>query len=202
MPTPPKAKSIEIVSALRTRKTICIHWKQGDGSFDLDERDNPLPSFVKAFDALVPLVPRVLHLPEGWTENLRVIGIRVGDQGGATTVQFVCRKSLSDASKEFPFVTPYRLLSHPTEPGSYTPPLVDADAALVQAAIEEAKAYVRGERAQGVIEFEGDEDDDKEDDGEYSKEEPLIKFAPETEPAAKPKRGRKPKKELVAAAGK
>lgn len=161
MPQKSKAKAIEIVSALRTRKTICIHWTQGDGSFDLDERDNPLPSFVKAFDALVALVPTILHLPAGWTENLRVVGIRVGEQGGAMTVQLVCRKSVSDASKEFPFITPYRLLAHPEEPGSYTPPLAEKDAALVYAAIEEAKSYVRGDRAQGQIEFEGDDDDDE-----------------------------------------
>lgn len=156
---PSKPKSIEIVSAQRTRKTVCIHWRQGDGSFDLDERDNPLPAFVQAFDALVDLVPTILHLPTGWTENLRVIGIKMGEQGGAATVQLICRKSVSDASKEFPFVTPYRLLAHPSEPGSYTPPLSEADAALVWEAVEQAKAYVKGDRAQGQIEFEGDEDD-------------------------------------------
>jgi hypothetical protein len=157
MPTKPKA--IDILSVQRTRKTICIHWKQGDGKFDLDERDNPLPAFGKAFDALVPIVAAVLHVPDTWESDLRVIGLKLGKQGGAATVQFICRKSIPDASKEFPFTTPYRLLAHPTEPGSYTPPLAEKDAAKVWDAVEQAKAYVRGDRAQGQIQFETDDDD-------------------------------------------
>lgn len=198
MPTSPKPKAIEIVSAQRTRKTICIHWKQGDGSFDLDERDNPLPAFIQAFDALVGLVPTILHLPAGWTENLRVIGIKMGEQGGAATVQLVCRKSVSDASKEFPFTTPYRLLAHPSEPGSYTPPLSDADAALVWEAVEQAKLYVRGERAQGQIEFEGEDEDAADDPDSTELKEPRLIEVP-AEPAKK-KRGRKNNRPTAAAA--
>lgn len=200
MPTTPKAKAIEIVSAQRTRKTICIHYRQGDGKFDLDERDNPLPAFVQAFDALVALVPTILHLPAQWTENLRVIGIKMGEQGGAATVQLVCRKSVSDASKEFPFVTPYRLLAHPEEPGSYTPPLTDADAALVWDAVEQAKAYVRGDRAQGQIEFESEDDEaEGEPDSPELSENRLIEVPAEP---VKKRRGRKPKAETLATAAK
>jgi hypothetical protein len=193
----PAAKAIDIKSVQRTRKTICIHWAQGDGTFDLDERDNPLPSFPKAFDALTPLVATILHLPAAWAaENLRVIGLIMGEQGGAQTVSLVCRKSLSDASKEFPFKTPPRLLSHPTEPGSYTPPLTEADAGLVDEAVEQAKLYVRGDRAQGQIAFE---DDKGADDGSGDVEPKgdataPLPFAPEKAEEPKPakqKRGSK-----------
>lgn len=164
----PKPLAIQIVSATRTRKTICVHWTQGDSKFDMEERDNPLPALPKAFDALAPLVATILHLPAAWAEqNLRVVRLKMGEQGGAQTVVLYVRKGLDDASKEFVFDTPPRLLSHPSEPGSYTPPLTEADAALVEEAIEQAKLYVRGERAQGQIAF----DDEKEgDDGSGTQE--------------------------------
>lgn len=208
----PTSKAIDIISALRTRKTICIHYAQGDGKFDLDERDNPLPSFGTAFDALAPLVATVLHVTPEWaTENLRVIGIIMGEQGGAATVQLVCRKSLSDASKEFPFKTPPRLLASPTEPGSYTPPLTEAEAGLVWEAVEQAKLYVRGDRAQGQIVFE---DEAGADDGSGVTEPAAGEELPFTttgapEPVApapevatlKPKAKRKPQRKAGRAGG-
>lgn len=164
---PPKAekpKAIAIVSVKRTRKTIEIAWKQGDASFDLSERDNPLPGFNKAMDALAPIVSTICHLPPKYSEKgLRVVGFRMGEQSGAETVSLKARKDIDDAAKEFAFTTPDRLLAHPTTPGKYTPPLDKADAALVHEAVEQAKLYVRGERAQGQIAFE--DDDGEGDDG-------------------------------------
>lgn len=191
-PPRPASKAIEIASVQRTRKTVVIFYRQGDGKFDLDERDNPLPSFGQAFDALTPLVSSILHVPETWAaENLRVVGLIMGEQGGAATVQLVCRKSLSDASKEFPFKTPPRLLAHPTEPGSYTPPLINAEAALVWEAVEQAKLYVRGDRAQGQIAF--DDGDAGADDGTGTTEPEAgqnLEF-PSTDEAAKPAKVRR-----------
>lgn len=160
---PERKKPIVIVKVRRTRKTIQIAWEQGDAAFDLDERDNPLPAFNKAFDALTALVPTICHFPPEYAkEGLRVVGVKMGEQGGAKTVAILVRKDLSDAIKEFAFITPERLLSHPTEPGSYTPPLMVVEAEWVNEAIEQAKRYVRGDRAQGQIEFDGDEDGDAE----------------------------------------
>lgn len=195
-----KPKPIEIVSAQRTRKTIVVHWKQGDGGFDLDERDNPLPAFGKAFDALAPLVPAIIGAHDGYSENLRVIGIKLGDQGGAPTVQFVCRKGLSDAAKEFPFTTPARLLAHPTQPGSYTPPLPEKQAALVWEAVEQVKAYVRGDRAQGQIEFEADDDEDDDDTESPENDSALLELSAPLAVPAKGKRGRKKADDKAAAA--
>lgn len=160
-PKPPKAekpKAIEIVSVKRTRKTIDIAWKQGDASFDLSERDNPLPGFNKALDALTPIVATICHLPAKYAEKgLRVVGFTMGEKSGALTVSLKARKDIDDAAKEFAFTTPERLLMHPTEPGKYTPPLDKGDANLVTEAVEQAKAYVRGDRAQGQIAFEDEE---------------------------------------------
>ena len=156
---PEKPKPISIVSVRRTRKSIKIAWQQGDSSFDLDERDNPLPSFINAFDAVTPLVATICHFPSEYiAQGMRVVGLKMGEQGGAETVSLIARKDLSDASKEFAFVTPERLLQHPTQEGKYTPPLTPEEAELVHELIEQAKLYVRGKRAQGQIEFDGDDE--------------------------------------------
>lgn len=170
---PEKPKEIEIVSVKRTRRSIVIHWRQGDGDFKLDERDNPLPSFGVAIDALAKLVPTICHFSKTYAyEGLRVVGFDLGSKGGATTVVLRVRKDLDDASKEFAFVTPERLLEQPTEEGAYTPPLGTEANALVAECIAEAKLYVKGDRAQGQIAFEGDEDDS---DGE-DQDEGALKF--------------------------
>jgi hypothetical protein len=113
-----KNKTITIVNVALTRRSIKVGWRQGDSAFDLDEPDNPLPAFTKAIAALAPLAVQIIHVAPEWVESLRVIGLVIGDQGGANTVSIVCRKSIDDASKEFAFATPPRLLAHPTEPGA------------------------------------------------------------------------------------
>lgn len=168
-PAAEKPKTIDIVSVKRGRRNIVIHWKQGEAKFELDERDNPLPSFYKAFDALCPVVATICHLGVKYvTSGMRVIKMDMGEKGGTPTVALHCRKDIDDAAKEFAFKTPERLLAHPAQEGKYTPPLPSEDKALVEDMIEEAKRYVRGERAQGEIQFEGDDDDDEgggEDEG-------------------------------------
>jgi hypothetical protein len=160
---PEKPKEIQITSVKRTRASIVIHYEQGDGKFCIDEPDNPLPTFYKAMDALAPLVPRICHFPKSYAdEGLRVTEFVIGSKGGATTVVLRVKKDLDDSSKEFTFITPERLLEQPTEEGAYSPPLGGEANALVAECIAEAKAYVKGDRAQGQIAFEeGDEDEDE-----------------------------------------
>jgi hypothetical protein len=160
-PKPEKPKEIEIVSVKRTRRSIVIHWRQGDGDFKLDERDNPLPSFGLAIDALTPLVATICHFPKSYSDDgLRVSGFDLGSKGGATSIVIRAKKDLDDSSKEFGFVTPERLLEQPSEEGSYSPPLGVEAAALIAECIAEAKAYVKGDRAQGQIELPKDDEDD------------------------------------------
>lgn len=195
-PKKDKPRPIEIVSVERKRKTIVIYWKQGDAKFDLEERDNPLPSFTKAMDALTPIVGSVCHLPKAWVEvGVVVKSFDIGESGDAPTVSFTCQKDIEDAQKVFKFVTPPKLLKHPTQPGKYTPPLDNEEAELVAEAIEEAKRYVKGERAQGEIEFEGEEEDESGDAPEPDNIEPLPGLAEEAPAKKKRSRGK------VAAAG-
>ena len=172
---PEKPKVIQITSVKRTRKTIEIGWEQAEASFKLCERDNPLPSFGAALDALAPIVATICHfMPDYAAKGLRVVGLKLGEQSGSGTVSLKVRKNIDDAAKEFAFDTPERLLAHPTTPGKYTPPLCEADAALVAEAVEQAKLYVMGERAQGQIELPEDgDDDDSEDDKDDGDQLPL-----------------------------
>lgn len=184
-----------ITSLYRTRRTIRIAWDQGDSSFDLEETENPLPSFLKALDALAPLVSVICHFPASYSEtNCRVCGLKIGSKGGADTISLDVRKGLDDAAKEFKFKTPERLLAHPSEEGTYTPPLKDDQAALVYSMIEEAKAYIRGDRAQGVLPVLGDTEE-----GEEAEDENQTKIDLTGVQDEKPKRPRKPKAEPATA---
>lgn len=168
-----KPKIIQIVSVKRGRRNVVIHWTQGDSAFQLDERANPLPAFYAAFDALPPVVGTICHLGATYTKSgLRVVKMDMGEKGGAPTVALHARKDIDDAAKEFAFKTPERLLAHPSQEGKYTPPLPKGDAGIIEEMIEQAKRYVRGERAQGEIEFE-DGDDDGDEDDESGAELPL-----------------------------
>jgi hypothetical protein len=131
-----------------------------------------------ALEALVPLVAVICHFPSKYVEtDCRVCGLIIGSKGGADTIVLDVRKGLDDAAKEFKFKTPERLLAHPEEEGTYTPPLKEAEAALVYTMIEEAKSYIRGERA-------------------HPEQGRLINIeVQQPAPAEKPKRGRKPKAE-------
>lgn len=181
---------INIVKVKRTRKKLYIDWTQGDDDHDIGSRDNPLPSFPKALDALTPIIASVCHFPPDYvTTNCRVVAFKMGTKGEAPTVSFTVAKGLDDAAKEFVFNTPERLLSHPSEPGTYTPPLTNAEADLVWQAVAEAKQYILGDRAQGQIAFETEEESD---DGSGTQEPEggeLINL--DHEPKTKRARGRK-----------
>ena len=191
----PKAITIELVK--RTRRFIFINYTQGDSGHKLKEVDNPLPSFNQALDALAGLVATVCHFPKAYCEtDLRVIGAHIGELGGVQTVSIIAQKSLDDASKALPLTTPPRMLGVPTKEGSYSPSLSSADQELVATLINEAKAYVMGERAQGQLPLDGDDDDGEDGKGEAGEEEkaPLPGFEPDRGSSGKPvsrKRGNK-----------
>ena len=153
---------MKILSAIITRTAVSIEWKNDNGKQSLDLRDAPLPAFPNAIAALAPLVCLIIHAPAKYTTGLRVLGIKMDEQGGAPTVSISARKSFDDAAKEMKVETPPRLMIHPTEPGTYTPPLDEGDKDLINEVLEQAKAYIRGERAQGTLPLETPEDTEKE----------------------------------------
>lgn len=164
-PKSEKSGAVEIVFVKVTRKRICIKWRVGENERSLGERDEPLPSFRRAFEALTPIVGTICHFPAKYSETgLRVTELHIGSKGGVETAALTARKDLDDASKEFSFTTPERLMENPTEEGAYSPPLNKEDAGLIADAVREAKKYISGQRSQSEIVWEKADDDDGDDD--------------------------------------
>ncbi len=149
--------SLRIVKVRRTRKSITIHYRNGDEKHEITSRDMPLPAFVRSLDALAPVVLSICGRPDGYGTDLTVSGFTLTDKGMVT---LQAKKSLPDASGPLNIATPLRFLDLPKEEGSYTPPLTDLQADLINTAEAEAKEYILGNRAQGQLPLAPDEDDD------------------------------------------
>jgi hypothetical protein len=157
---PPKRTQLRILKVRRSRRSITIDYKNGDEQHTITSRDNPLPSFGKALDALPPLVCELLGLPASYVENMKSNGLTFTD-GENEQVTIIAAKSLSDANSPFNIATPLRFLDLPKKEGSFTPALTDKQVDLVREVEEQAKEYVRGNRAQGQIVFEGEDEEDE-----------------------------------------
>ncbi len=159
----PAATALVIVKVRRTRRHVVIHYTNGEEDHQLKSRDNPLPELDRAIAALAPIVLNVLHLPESYgVDNFKCTGLTVSDAGGNAQVTLVAQKQLPECNGPLNLATPLRLLDEPIAEGAVGKPLNDEQAEAVQEVIEQAKAYVRGDRAQGQIPLE--DDDGGEDD--------------------------------------
>jgi hypothetical protein len=176
---------MDITSVRIKRRAVVIDYKNEGETHSVTSRDNPLPSFVKAVEALAPLVLDICHLPSDYTHGLKPTGLTLVEKQETQMVVVVAQKELTDCNSPFNISTPVRFLSVPKEEGSYSPPLKDTQVALVDAVISEAKKYVKGDRAQGQLPLEpeaaGDDDHDGEDgDGEGEKKGALLPFGQQT----------------------
>lgn len=177
----------------RTRKRIFIAYHNGTEDLTIDSNENALPAFQQALDRLPELTCEIIGVDKAYALNMRALGIKMGEQGEADTVSVIAQKSLADAAKALNIVTPPRLLAHPTEPGSYTPPLTEAQADPVWALIEAAKDYVKGNRAQGILPGIGNTLGDDDESGGGEGEDPgqgKIPGTEEAEETEKPTRGK------------
>lgn len=184
-PVKEKPKSITIHQIKRSRRFIFIAYDKGDEVMTVKSNEIPLPEFGSALDALAEVVSIVLHLPIEYTDtDLRVMGATLDTQGGARSVSIIAQKSLDDAGKAFKIVTPPRFLEHPSEKGSYTPPL-EADARdAVDELVAQAKRYILGERAQGTLPLEEDKDEDDPDKDDLLDDD--LTIAPDNAGVGKP----------------
>lgn len=155
-----KPKHIVVESVSRTRRHIVIEYTQGDETLSVKSNENPLPEFNQALDALTPLLCSIIEVPSDYGLNLKVAGVSMGTLRDVRTVRIHAKKNLSHCGKLLPIDTPPVLMSTPTTEGGVTPPLDAAQAELVDAVLEEAKRYIKGERAQGTLEIDEDEDED------------------------------------------
>lgn len=187
------------ISKVRIKqRAVVIEYENEGETHSVTSRDVPLPSFYEAVAALTPLVGEILHLPAEYLEGVQSTGLTIVDKQDVQLVVIVARKDLCDAHSPFNINTPQRFLHHPEEEGSYSPALGEKQVALVDAVIKEAKAYVKGERAQGQLPLETEEDDSLDDDlnTDEGAENPPLEFTPVTTGEGTPvpmpaKRGKK-----------
>lgn len=195
---PKEATSFAIKTVKRTRKRLAVSWHNGTEDRSVNSTENALPEFQTSLDALAPLVCEICAWPAEYALNLRILGVKMGEQGEADTVSILAQKSLVDAGKALNIATPPRLLAHPTEPGSFTPPLTDAQAELVWALIEAAKDYAKGNRAQGELPgIGGVEDPENDEGGGELPDDAQGELPADYPPEDKPKKKRKKKGEVI-----
>jgi hypothetical protein len=188
---------MDIKSVRLKRRAVVISYENEGEEHSVISRDIPLPSFIKAVEALAPLVLDICHLPTDYIHGLKPTGLTLVDKQETQLVLVTAQKELTDCNSPFNIATPVRFLSLPKEEGSYSPPLKDAQVALVEKVISEAKKYVKGDRAQGQLPLEPVQD--TKGDGEEGPEGgDLLPFGGQPAPAptssSKPK---KPKKGVI-----
>lgn len=147
---------MRITKVRLTRSQVVVDYTHENDTHNVTSSDAPLPSFVKAVEALKPLVLSVLHLPESYGDKLTPVGLTMAEKQETELVTLVARKELPDAHSPFNIATPLRFLAHPEEEGSYSPALSDEYVAVVQEVLKEAKKYVKGDRAQGQLPLDGE----------------------------------------------
>ena len=186
-----KPKSLVIHKVRLTRRNVIIKYHNGAAALTCEDPENPLPEFKSAIAALGALVLEICHLPDDYSEGLLATGVTVTDDG-QFTIQ--AKKSFGDAASPLNIATPLRVRE--AEEGGKLPGLTDEQDNLIEEVLEQAKRYILGERAQGVLFSEEDEPEDDTTGGdepqlEESKE---NKEPPADEIAAVPKKTRKPRK--------
>lgn len=188
---PKKTVSLVINKVRLTRRNVIIEYHNGSESLSITSPENPLPEFKSAIVALVPLILAICHLPDDYGTNLTASGLTLTEKG---LVTLQGKKSFDDASGPLNIATPLRFLDTPEEEGTYSPALDPKQVALIDEVIEQAKRYILGERAQGVLFNEEDENDDPTggDEPDLLESEQNNEPAPETI-AAVPKKARKKK---------
>jgi hypothetical protein len=152
------------ITKVRLRqRAVVIEYASEKETHTLTSRDNPLPSFVKAVENLKPLVLSILHLPADYGDKMKTTGLTMAEKQEAELVTIVAQKELPECHSPFNIATPLRFLAHPEEAGSYSPALDDKDVAVVLDVLEEAKKYVKGDRAQGQLPLESPDGGDEEE---------------------------------------
>ena len=159
---------MDITNIKLTRANVHIEYTNEDDTYKYDSADKPLPSFYKAMEALVPVVLDTLMLPKAYAGKkpkaddkepgypLTVSGFTIHTKGESRLVTIMAMKVV-DTPSPFNISVPNRYMDPPTKEGSSSIPYSDKHVALIEEVIEEAKKYLKGERAQGTLPLETEE---------------------------------------------
>lgn len=123
--------------------------------------DAPLPSFVAAFVALIPHAARWLELDpkSGMAARLTVSGLSVSYAHGVMGASLTCRVPLVNCQGPLIINCPHKPSEPYGEGGDESVCMPGDTVEAVRTLIDEAWKYVDGERAQGRLFADADEDD-------------------------------------------
>lgn len=164
MAKPKDTPEVEIVilSVRNKRKSINIKWREGADTVDRDFHDNPLPSFLKSLDALVPHVISLCELSAKDEAKLTATGITVREDGDNTLGLIVARKKIKKGSRIMNISSPL-LPMYEDEENKGADHMTADEARAIDKVVKETLKYLSGERAQGLIAFE---DEKKKEEGD------------------------------------
>lgn len=158
----------------RSAKKLSFVFLNGEEEHSASYKDNPLPTFGSALDALSPLVCELCELPKDYAVGLTVSGLTLAESGKVECVTIVAKKEIKGNSRPFNIATPLIPIDQPEEgDGAH---LTIAQAILVETAVEEARKYIRGERAQGQMKLAA-ENEEEEAGGESEDDGKLVKLS-------------------------
>lgn len=181
----------------RTRRKIILSYSKGEETHNVGNTENALPAFDLSMAELTLVALSIAKLSKDLATNARATELRLQEKAGADQASITLHIALPDASGPLVIVTPFRYLQNPSEEGTYTPCLPEADAAKIMDVVENARDYAIGKRAQGVLPGVGLVEDDGEDEneggGEKKDDGPKLPGTEDAAAAVKPKRTRKPK---------
>ena len=154
---PEQPKDLEIIKFRNNRKSITIEWTEGTDSVSRTFHDNPLPSFYKALEGLNPHVLTLCELPAKDLEKVSATGITVSHKGENSDALIVARKKIRKGKRVFNISTPL-LPMYPSEEEASLDHMDEEEAKAIEKVIKEATKYILGERAQGQIDFQEEEE--------------------------------------------
>lgn len=162
------------------RNSIQISWTQGIDEYDLVCHDNPLPSFLKAIEALAPHVCTLCEFPARDAAKIIPTGITCRGKDDSILALITAKKPVKKGNRVFNIATPI-LPMHEDADNPAADHMEPAEAKAIEKVIAEAERYVDGERAQGQIQFgeDGAPADKKEDKKEEADEGEKIEFPAE-----------------------
>lgn len=161
---------MEVTKIKVTRSGVHIEYENNGDTYKYDSSDCPLKSFYDSLEAIQPIVLNTLGLPKSYAGKkptagdkepglpLTVSGITLTTKGESRLVTIQAKKIVSSSPSPFNISTPLRYLDAPTEEGSCSEPLSTKEASLIEDLIQEAKNYIKGERAQGTLPLEQDDE--------------------------------------------
>lgn len=147
------------------RASLSIKWTQGADEYGVTFHEKPLPSFTKALAALTPHVCTLCELPAKDAEKIEATGITMTPNGENVLALITAKKRVKKAGRVFNIATPL-LPMYADDENKNADRMEPAEAKAIEKVASEAKRYVLGERAQGQIDFGGEDEAPKKSKGD------------------------------------